>query len=152
MALDARLADAAATMRLAAAAARVARAGDLIALDGPLGAGKTTFARGFLRALGVTGEIPSPTFTLVQTYDTSAGEIWHCDLYRIEAPGEIAELGIEEALDSAIALVEWPDRMGAAPPAPRLDVRLSFAGAGRAARLEGRGAWAPRLRALGNAA
>ena len=145
------LPDAAATAQLAAAAASAARAGDLIALHGPLGAGKTTFARGFLRALGVKGEIPSPTFTLVQTYDTTAGEVWHCDLYRIEAPGEIAELGIEEALDSAIVLVEWPDRLGAAPPAPRLDVRMSFAGPGRAALLEGRGAWARRLRAIRNA-
>ena len=149
--LERALPDAAATARLAAAVAAVARAGDLIALDGPLGAGKTAFARGFLRALGVADDIPSPTFTLAQIYDTAAGPVWHCDLYRLERPGEAEALGIEEALDEAIALVEWPDRMTDPPPAPRLDVRLAFAARGRRARLEDRGGWAGRLRALADA-
>ncbi len=142
------LADDAATMRLGAAAAAVSRTGDLIALDGPLGAGKTTFARGFLRALGVTEEVPSPTFTLVQIYEPTVGPVWHCDLYRIERPEDTAALGIEEALDDAIILLEWPERMGAPPPAPRLDVRLTFAAGGRRVRLEGHGDWAARLSTL----
>lgn len=145
------LSDEAATARLAAAAAGLARTGDLIALRGPLGAGKTAFARGFLRALGVMEDIPSPTFTLVQTYDTAAGPVWHCDLYRLERPGEVEALGLEEALDEAIALVEWPERMTDPPPAPRLDVRLAFAAQGRIASLSGRYGWEARLRALANA-
>ena len=144
------LPDEAATARLAAAVAGLARTGDLIALDGPLGVGKTAFARGFLRALGVAEDIPSPTFTLVQTYDTAAGPVWHCDLFRLERPGEVEALGLEEALDDAMALVEWPERMMNPPPAPRLDVRLAFAACGRFAYLAGRGGWEARLRALAN--
>lgn len=145
------LSDEAATARLAAAAAAAALPGDLIALHGPLGAGKTAFARGFLRALGVAEEVPSPTFTLVQTYDAAPCPVWHCDLYRLARPDDAAELGLEEALDEAILLVEWPERMGPPPPAPRLDVRLAFAGGGRAARLEAHGGWRARLRALADA-
>ena len=148
------LPDETATMRLAAAVAAAARPGDLITLDGPLGAGKTAFARGFLRALGVVEEVPSPTFTLVQTYESAAGPVWHCDLYRLSRPEEADELGIEEALDEAIVLVEWPSRLGAPPPAPRLEVRLAYAGGAggaRAARLEGHGGWAARLAAVADA-
>lgn len=87
----------------------------------------------------------------MQTYDTAAGPVWHCDLYRLERPGEVEALGLEEALDEAIALVEWPERMTDPPPAPRLDVRLAFAAQGRIASLSGRGGWEARLRALANA-
>ena len=142
------LPDDAATMRFAAAVAGVARAGDLIALAGPLGAGKTTFARGFLRARGVVEEVPSPTFALVQIYEPASGPVWHCDLYRIEDPGETDELGIEEALDDAIVLLEWPGRMDPLPSAPRLDVQLAFAPRGRAARIRSGGGWQARLAAI----
>lgn len=113
---------------LAAAAARLAtvlRQGDVVALSGELGAGKTTFARGVLRALGWAGEVPSPTFTLVQPYDTEP-PVWHCDLYRLDSPAEADALGLFET-DAAL-LVEWPERLGARLPADAL--RLHLAGAG----------------------
>lgn len=118
------LADLAATEALAAALARAARPGDVICLAGELGVGKTAFARAFLRALGVAGEVPSPTFNLMLHYDTAAGPVWHIDLYRLSAPDELTELGLEDAFAAAICLVEWPDRLGDAAPPDRLD--LSF--------------------------
>ena len=137
------LPDAAATEALAAALAAKARIGDVIALWGPLGAGKTTFARGFIRALGGDEEVPSPTFTLVQTYDLSP-PVWHFDLYRIAAPEQVWELGVEEALAEGVSLIEWPERLGALLPDDRLDVRLEFAAGGRRARLHAHGCWAGR--------
>ena len=88
------------------------RAGDVIALDGPIGAGKTSLARGLLRGLGHAGEVPSPTFTLVQTYDPPDIRlpVWHVDLYRLEDPGEIDELGLDESEGAGLLLVEWPER------------------------------------------
>ncbi len=119
------LADLAATARLAAAVASLARPGDAILLDGPLGAGKTAFARAFLRA--ATGqpalEVPSPTFTLVQSYPTRLGTVHHFDLWRLEGPAALAELGWDEARDD-IVLVEWPDRLGALWPPDALTVAL----------------------------
>jgi tRNA threonylcarbamoyladenosine biosynthesis protein TsaE len=101
----------AATVALAARIAGVAEAGDVIALDGPLGAGKTVFARGFIRALTRPDEeVPSPTFTLVQVYEGRDCPIHHFDLYRIETSDELYELGIEEAFTDGITLIEWPDR------------------------------------------
>jgi tRNA threonylcarbamoyladenosine biosynthesis protein TsaE len=99
------------TMRLAARIAGVAEAGDVLALGGPLGAGKTVFARGFIRALtSPDEEIPSPTFTLVQVYEGPDCPIHHFDLYRIERADELYELGIEEAFAEGITLIEWPER------------------------------------------
>ena len=150
-AIEISLADEAATRRLAAAVAAVARAGDVIALSGPLGAGKTSFARGFVDALGATEEVPSPTFTLVQTYALAPAAVWHFDLYRLERPTDAYELGIEDAFDSGISLIEWPARLGALLPADRLDVALDFAageGTGRIGRLIGHGAWHARLAAV----
>jgi len=115
-----------ATHELAQCLARVAKAGDVIALSGDLGAGKTEFARAFIRTLTDPDEdVPSPTFTLVQTYEGDGPEIWHFDLYRLEHPEDVFELGIEEALHDAISLIEWPDRMGSYIPRDRLEVRLS---------------------------
>lgn len=141
------LPDEAATQALGERLARLLEKGDLIALAGPLGAGKTTLARALLRqAAGEeTLEVPSPTFTLVQTYATPALEIWHVDLYRLEGPGAVDELGLEEGLEAGALLVEWPDRAGGRLGGTRLDVRLEMAGAGRLARLAAHGSWKERL-------
>jgi tRNA threonylcarbamoyladenosine biosynthesis protein TsaE len=128
------------TAALGAALAVPARRGDVIALSGPLGAGKTTLARGFIQKLvGADEEVVSPTFTLVQVYDTGAIPIWHFDLYRLEKAEEVFELGFEEALATAITVIEWPERLAALLPAARLDVTLSAAGTGRRAELVYRG-------------
>jgi len=142
------LADEAATEALARRVAGVARTGDVIALAGELGVGKTRFARAFVDALtGAREEVPSPTFTLVQTYDSSAATIWHFDLYRLTRADEAYELGLEEALSGGISLIEWPERAEGLLPEERLDVTLSFSATpeARSARLVGRGSWADRL-------
>lgn len=143
------LADEAATASLAAALARQARPGDVVTLAGPLGVGKTSFARAFIAALGVRDEVPSPTFTLVQTYDTARGVVWHFDLYRLSGPEEARELGLEEALIDGIVLIEWPDRLGALLPRERLDVVLAMGDTddSRRATLHGAARW---IAALGN--
>ena len=118
------LANEAATGRLAARLARSARKGDVIALKGELGSGKTTFARAFIRArLGDSIEVPSPTFTLVEVYGgDSALPIWHFDLYRLDNAEAARELGFEEALADAVSLVEWPERLAASLPPDRLEL------------------------------
>lgn len=106
------------TAGLARVLAAVLRPGDTLLLDGPVGAGKTHFARALIRARqgDAAEDVPSPTFTLVQTYrDAHDVEIWHADLYRLTDPSELFELGLDEAMDQAITLIEWPDRMGDAP-------------------------------------
>lgn len=139
-----------ATAVLAARLAGLARPGDVIALKGELGAGKTSFARAFIRARGGDEDVPSPTFTLVQSYDLRGGTIWHFDLYRLRAPEEAWELGIEEAFADGIALIEWPERLGVLLPRRRLMVELDFRAGpdARRATLSGVGDWAPRLAAL----
>ncbi|HVC58947.1 MAG TPA: tRNA (adenosine(37)-N6)-threonylcarbamoyltransferase complex ATPase subunit type 1 TsaE [Acetobacteraceae bacterium] len=119
------LPDLPATARLAAAVAALARPGDAILLQGPLGAGKTAFARGFLRAASGDPalEVPSPTFTLVQSYATSRGTVHHFDLWRLDGPAALAELGWDEARDD-IVLVEWPDRLGSLRPPDALTIAL----------------------------
>jgi tRNA threonylcarbamoyladenosine biosynthesis protein TsaE len=114
-----------ATEALAAALVRLTRPGDAILLEGELGAGKTEFARGFLRAAAADPalEVPSPTFTLVQEYDTRLGRIHHFDLWRLAGPAALDELGWDEARD-AIVLVEWPDRLGPLRPADALTIAL----------------------------
>jgi tRNA threonylcarbamoyladenosine biosynthesis protein TsaE len=148
-----RLGDETDTVRLAAAIADRARPGDVIGLAGPLGVGKTRFARAFIERLAAEAEeVPSPTFTLVQTYDLPAGTIWHFDLYRLDKPEDAWELGIEEAFAEGIALVEWPERLGALMPQERLDIALDFAPTGgpnaRIARLAGHRGWAARIEDL----
>jgi len=125
------LPDEAATAALATRLAALARRGDVIALAGDLGAGKTSFARAFIHALGGDEEVPSPTFTLVQVYEPG---IWHFDLYRLRAPEEAWELGIEEAFVAGISLIEWADRLGPLLPRRRLDINFSFADSPQARR------------------
>ncbi len=142
---------------LAAALARTARCGDVITLSGGLGAGKTTFARFFIRSLAARGEgdvdeeVPSPTFTLVQVYEREPAAVWHFDLYRITRPEDAYELNIEEAFEAGISLIEWPERLGALLPPDRLDVHLDMepadeeAASTRSLTLSAFGAWTPRL-------
>ena len=140
------LADEAATQALAGRIAALARRRDVILLEGGLGSGKTSFARGFLRALAVEEEVPSPTFTLVQAYQTAMGAVWHFDLYRLKQPEEALELGFDEARAEAILLVEWPERLGPLRPADALTLSLQILGPdGRAATLTGGGDWPARL-------
>ncbi len=115
--------------------------GDVLALVGDLGAGKTTFARALIAAFAAEAglpppEVPSPTFTLAQTYDFPRATIWHFDLYRIERPDDALELGIEEALAEGIAVIEWPERLGPLLPARRIAVSLAFGDAPEARRIE----------------
>ena len=147
------LPDIRATNELGAALARLLRAGDIVALYGDLGAGKTTLARALITELGYSGEVPSPTFTLAQSYDLSPVAVWHFDLYRIDDPDEIIELGLEEALAESITLIEWPERMESQLPADRLDVELTYTDneESRRAVLTGRGTWAARLTEAGDA-
>lgn len=149
------LPDAAATEALGARIAARLGPGDVVCLYGGLGAGKTTLARGLIRAaLGVQNgegagedlEVPSPTYTLVQTYSAPGFELWHADLYRLERAEEALELGVEDAFESAAIVIEWPERLGRLIPSDRLEVHLEDAdGRGRTARLVGRGAWRERI-------
>lgn len=128
-----RLADEAATLAFGAALAHVARAGDVIALLGDLGAGKTTLARGLLAALGLADEAPSPTFAIVQPYAPPETRlaVAHVDLYRIDDPDDVMELGLDELRADSLLLIEWPERMGAAlwPDALRLTLQRTADGA-----------------------
>jgi tRNA threonylcarbamoyladenosine biosynthesis protein TsaE len=119
------LEDEEATTRLGAALAGVARAGDVITLSGPLGVGKTALARGFIAALGHEGDVPSPSFAIVQPYEQLDPPVWHVDFYRIEEPLEIEELGLDSAADSVL-LIEWPDRAGAGAWPGALALTLDF--------------------------
>ena len=125
--------------------------GDVLLLDGPIGAGKTHLARALIQhrlaAAGRLEDVPSPTFTLVQVYDDGADEIWHADLYRLTHPDQVAELGLEEAFDNALCLVEWPDRLGSLTPPQALRLVLAQDGEGRRATLTGP---ADRLARLGD--
>jgi len=139
---DFRLDHEADTQRLGAALAGELRAHEAICLSGPLGAGKSSLARGLIRALaGADTEAPSPTFTLVQTYATPRFPLAHFDLYRLARPEEALELGLDDALDEGAAVIEWAEKLGHHLPANRLDVELTIQGAARRARLRPRGAW-----------
>ena len=127
-----RLATPEATEALAAWLAPRLGPGDVVLLEGGIGAGKTHFARALIQtrlaAAGRHEDVPSPTFTLVQTYATDGPDIWHADLYRLTDPAEAWELGLDEAMETAICLVEWPDRLGAAAPARALRLHFSVDG------------------------
>jgi tRNA threonylcarbamoyladenosine biosynthesis protein TsaE len=131
------LPDESATERLGATLAERLRVGDVVGLTGDLGAGKTTLARAIIRAAAGDREliVPSPTFTLVEVYETPRGAFWHFDLYRLEAAEQVYELGWEEALAEGIALVEWPERLGELLP-KHLSVTLELADDGRRALLD----------------
>ena len=134
MTLD--LPDLAATEALARRIAPHLRAGQVIALEGGLGAGKTSFARALVSALlGEPTDVPSPTYTLVQTYDGPDFPIYHFDLYRLDDPADLDELGWEDTLDG-LALIEWPGKAGARLPAWRMTISLKFVGEWRRATLE----------------
>ena len=119
------LEDEQATTRFGAALAAVARAGDVITLSGPLGVGKTALARGFIAALGHEGDVPSPSFAIVQPYEQLDPPVWHVDFYRIEEPSEIEELGLDSAADSVL-LIEWPERAGTGAWPGALALTLDF--------------------------
>ncbi|PTS91094.1 MULTISPECIES: tRNA (adenosine(37)-N6)-threonylcarbamoyltransferase complex ATPase subunit type 1 TsaE [unclassified Caulobacter] len=126
------LADEAATQALGQALARHLKAGDALCLTGPLGAGKSTLARALIRALTTPDEeVPSPTFTLVQFYETAAFPLAHFDLYRLSDPDEAYEIGLDEALDGGVALIEWPQRLEGRLPLNRLDIDIALDGDAR---------------------
>ena len=131
------LPDERATDQLGATLATRLRIGDIIGLKGELGAGKTTLARAILRAAAEDARliVPSPTFTLVEVYDTPRGSFWHFDLYRLETPEQVIELGWEEALAEGISIIEWPERLGLLLP-KHLSVTLEVDGDGRRALLD----------------
>lgn len=106
------LGDPAATLALGEKLAGLLRAGDVVTLSGPLSAGKTTLVRGVLEALGHHGEVPSPSFAIVQPYEDLAVPVWHVDLYRIEDPSELEELGLDEIRAEGVLIVEWPEHAG----------------------------------------
>lgn len=136
------------TIALAEAIAPILRPGDTLLLSGEIGAGKSAFARAVIRALANAQiEVPSPTFTLVQTYDLSVGDIWHCDLYRLTHPDEALELGLDEAFETAICLIEWPDRLGSDAPEQALHLQFVAHDAYHTVKLIAPDAWATRLQA-----
>jgi hypothetical protein len=140
------LPDLAATQALGARIAAGLGVGDTVALEGDLGAGKTALARSILVALGVREDVPSPTFTLVQVYETARLTVSHFDVYRIKSESELDELGFDDALASGAALIEWPERAPHRIPADALHVNLNTTGAmSRRADLRGPAKWAALL-------
>ena len=148
--LEMRLPRPSATADLGRKLARICAAGDVIALHGDLGAGKSSLARALIRELaGAAIDVPSPTFTLVQTYDLPAFPVWHVDLYRLSDPAEVDELGLEEALERGALLVEWPERLPDGVFPNRLTIRLdATAPDRRRLRAVGGPGWADRIGAL----
>lgn len=134
-ALSFTLPDADSTDQFGEAVAELCDKGDVFLLNGPIGSGKTHFARAMIRSLlareGRAEDIPSPTFTLVQVYDTVDFEIWHADLYRLGHPQEVIELGLDAAFTEALCLIEWPDRLGDLTPPTAIHLSWSQEGEGR---------------------
>ena len=106
------LPDEKATLAAGKAISKALRAGDVVTLSGPLSAGKTTLVRGMLAALGHKGEVPSPSFAIVQPYEDLSPPIWHVDLYRIEQPSDLEELGLEDIREDGVLIIEWPEHAG----------------------------------------
>ncbi|MBT4880485.1 MAG: tRNA (adenosine(37)-N6)-threonylcarbamoyltransferase complex ATPase subunit type 1 TsaE [Alphaproteobacteria bacterium] len=132
------------------------KTGDILTLQGQLGSGKTTFAKFFMGALGLRSqEVPSPTFTLVQTYPFSEFMVWHFDLYRLKDPEEVYELGIEEAFAEGVSLIEWPERLEGMLPREHLQIEIIIPEGGsmeevRNVVLTGYQGWCQRLEKLFN--
>lgn len=124
-------------LALGARLGRALKAGDIVALIGGLGAGKTTLARGLVQSVLPQEIVPSPTYTLVQTYELDNFTLWHCDLYRLEHPDEVYELGLMDAMGEDVCLLEWPDRLGSLLPEEVLKVEIHFEGDGRIVILSG---------------
>ena len=126
--------------------ARHLRPGDVVALSGGLGAGKTTLARAVIAALGHAGEVPSPTFTIVETYDALDPPLVHADFYRLEHPGEVDEIGLDDYREGAALLAEWPGNAGGFAHEPQcLEIALETRGNGRVAIVEGGADWLGRM-------
>ena len=145
------LPDETATAELAARISALAEPGDVIALRGDLGTGKTSFARAFIRARSNRDtEVPSPTFTLAQVYELELAVIWHFDLYRLAGPEEAWELGIEDAFSDGISLIEWAERLGPLLPERRLEIIFAFGDRPcvRQVSLDPGAVWQARLRAI----
>ena len=146
---DMMLPDEATTLALAGQVAALAHAGDTVALWGDLGSGKTVFARGFVTALTGEKDVPSPTFSLVQTYQAEGFVVSHFDFYRLDGADDVRELGFDDAVADGVVLVEWPERLGNDLPDDRIDIRFRLVAAGgRFVRLEPHGSWVERLEAL----
>jgi tRNA threonylcarbamoyladenosine biosynthesis protein TsaE len=133
------------TKSLAQQIATLTKKGDIITLQGDLGSGKTEFARSFINSLSESPqEVTSPTFNLVHPYDTKTFTIWHFDLYRLESPEEIEQIGLYDAFDNGVSLIEWPQIIDDILPVDRLLIKISFDD-DRVAEVEGRGNWKDRI-------
>ena len=148
MELSIDLPDPAATDRLGAAIGLALRVGDVVALSGDLGAGKSALSRAAIRARlnDPAAEVPSPTFTLIQTYEAYDLEIWHVDLYRLDSSADAFELGLDEAFTMAACLIEWPERLGGDLPADALRIDIDHDGDGRRATVRIPKSWQDRTR------
>jgi len=117
------------TANLAISLGQILKAGDCLLLVGSVGAGKSLFARALIQSLQDTPEdVPSPTFTIIQTYETKLGDLWHCDLYRISSPHEVIELGLDDAMATAVTLIEWPENLADLTPPDALTIRINDLG------------------------
>ena len=125
------------TLDLGSKLIKVLTKGDVLAITGELGAGKTTLARGIIQAEKGDIEVPSPTYTLVQIYDMKNFELWHCDMYRLETPEDAYELGLFDAFEDAVCVIEWPEKLGLLLPKKIYKIDLKFNNKGRTAYLEG---------------
>ena len=125
------------TLDLGSKLIKVLTKGDVLAITGELGAGKTTLARGIIQSENGEIEVPSPTYTLVQIYDMKNFELWHCDMYRLETPEDAYELGLFDAFQDAVCVIEWPEKLGSLLPKKIYKIDLKFNNEGRTAYLEG---------------
>lgn len=114
------------TLKIAAQFAKILKPGDIVALHGTLGVGKTAFTRGVIQALSNAKEVPSPTFTLLQTYDTAHFTLYHFDMYRLKSPEEAYEIGIEDSFADGVSFIEWPEKIGSLLPKKHIDVLIEI--------------------------
>lgn len=132
-----KLANEAETLALGAKLIAQLSVGQTVCLTGGLGAGKTTLVRGMIQSVLGSIDVPSPTYTLVQTYEMPEFELWHCDMYRLERPEDGYELGLLDAFEDAVCLIEWPDKLGELIPENALTIDIQFEGEGRRVSLKG---------------